>query len=457
MKSKVVVLFVTILMFVSSIGSVNLLANEGTGSGYDIEMILDCINEPEPINFITKNGETAVFTYDGDKKRLSKEIAEQGTIYEYSGDMLISEKRNDIQISYLYGKNDLQEEICTGLLYNGKTYWYGYDEEGRINYILDEVGNYICEYVYNEGVAPAVYEFTDTGVKLNESLWFIGNVNPLRYYGWYYDQEIMCYYLGKGVYYDISTNEYINNEYSLNEIRLHELFSDSTRNSTMPDIVYEIISDYTLKMGSQTYGATDYESVSESAWKQGKRWYDGIDEAEVIARCIFGENDGIDRENDRIAEAVVIANRVAEERGGQTTAYGVVTARSQFSTINPGNYSSSVSETKRARKALNKTEARTQQAILLAVTVCHTIDHSEMSLIYKFPEYIEKQTEFLGLNAVKSKNWMSVQGNQWYYGSQAIKNVVLAGEVKLSSPGNTIEILDQYEGYNIFFNYGTEK
>lgn len=67
MKSKVVVLFVTILMFVSSIGSVNLLANEGTGSGYDIEMILDCINEPEPINFITKNGETAVFTYDGDK------------------------------------------------------------------------------------------------------------------------------------------------------------------------------------------------------------------------------------------------------------------------------------------------------------------------------------------------------------------------------------------------------
>lgn len=36
--------------------------------------------------------------------------------------------------------------------------------------------------------------------------------------------------------------------------------------------------------------------MTENQWNNGKCWYDGLNQTEVIARCIFGENNGEKRE-----------------------------------------------------------------------------------------------------------------------------------------------------------------
>lgn len=461
MKQKKLVLIALLLLFVNYMNTVNLLASEQDGSNrnmYVTKDILECINEPEPITAITKNEAVVTFTYDEDKRRIKKEREGNITTYTYMGENIISENRGSISILYFYKTEaDSLKEMYDGFIYEDTRYWFGYNEDGRIDYLLDTEGNCICQYMYSDSLIPTVYQYEDGELDLCADPEFVGNINPVRYYGWYYDLETMCYYLGKGIYYDATCNEYINNEYSINEEKLYHLFGNGAR-SSMPAIVYEITTDYSLKMGSSTFDASAYSPVSESAWNQGQRWYDGVDETEVIARCIYAENTGADRRNDRIAEAVVIANRVAEKRGGNTTAYGVVTARSQFSSINPGTYPLSKSETGNARAAMDKTKAKYQEAILLAITISHTIDHSEISLIYDLPEYIDTQAEFLGVNYVKDYNLFSVQGNQWYYNSNAIKNVAIAGVELISSAGNTIETLYAYyqKGYNVFFNYGTE-
>ena len=86
-----------------------------------------------------------------------------------------------------------------GIRYNGVNYVYRKDAQGNIIAILDSYGNAVVEYSYD---AWGNNNVGGTSVTL-------GNLNPFRYRGYYYDTETKLYYL-QTRYYDPEVGRFIN-------------------------------------------------------------------------------------------------------------------------------------------------------------------------------------------------------------------------------------------------------
>ena len=131
-----------------------------------------------------------------------------GTSFEYDG-MGRRIKKNDIEYSYdcngrLIKQSDGLEYYydTTGLLgfsYNDRNYVYRKDIQGNIIGILDNIGRVVVEYNYD---AWGRHTVSGSNVAL-------GNKNPFRYRGYYYDTETELYYL-QSRYYDPKLCRFIN-------------------------------------------------------------------------------------------------------------------------------------------------------------------------------------------------------------------------------------------------------
>lgn len=86
-----------------------------------------------------------------------------------------------------------------GIRYNGVNYVYRKDAQGNIIAILDSYGNAVVEYSYD---AWGNNNVGGTSVTL-------GNLNPFRYRGYYYDTETKLYFL-QTRYYDQKIGRFIN-------------------------------------------------------------------------------------------------------------------------------------------------------------------------------------------------------------------------------------------------------
>ena len=84
-------------------------------------------------------------------------------------------------------------------------YYYRKDIRGDIINILDNNGNVVVKYVYD---AWGNHKVLDAAGTENTSDDFIGNINPIRYRGYYYDTETNLYYLISR-YYDPETGRFI--------------------------------------------------------------------------------------------------------------------------------------------------------------------------------------------------------------------------------------------------------
>lgn len=89
--------------------------------------------------------------------------------------------------------------------YNGSTYIYRKDVQGNIISLLDSNGRIVVKYAYDAWGNHTVY---DANGNINTDENFIGNINPFRYRGYYYDEEMSLYYL-KSRYYDPETGRFI--------------------------------------------------------------------------------------------------------------------------------------------------------------------------------------------------------------------------------------------------------
>ena len=121
------------------------------------------------------------FTYDVVGRRVSKD----NITYDYDVNGRLIRQSNGI--SYIYDHNSL-----IGFKYNNKTYFYRRDILGNIIAILDSVGAVVVEYIYDAWGNHTVTDYTSIG---------LGNINPYRYKGYYYDTEIGLYFL-KTRFYD---------------------------------------------------------------------------------------------------------------------------------------------------------------------------------------------------------------------------------------------------------------
>ena len=110
--------------------------------------------------------------------------------YYYDGDKLVTEIKDSNRLDFLYDESGL----LYGFIFNNTNkYFYVRDILQNILGIIDESGNLVVKYDYN--AFGKILSVEDT------SGLSIGELNPFRYKGYYYDSEIEMYYC-KSRYYN---------------------------------------------------------------------------------------------------------------------------------------------------------------------------------------------------------------------------------------------------------------
>jgi RHS repeat-associated protein len=118
------------------------------------------------------------------------------TEYYLDGYKVLLEKTGSNTIRYTY---DIDGTLIS-FNYNGTEYYYVTNIFGDITHIIDSAGSLMVEYQY-DAYGNTIYEY-DSGLGLSE-------INPYRYRGFRYDNDIGLYYL-QSRYYNPETGRFIN-------------------------------------------------------------------------------------------------------------------------------------------------------------------------------------------------------------------------------------------------------
>ena len=147
---------------------------------------------------IANGSHTVSYQYDSNSIRTKKTVDGVTTEYFLNGSTVLTQVTGDTQLDFFY--DDLGNAL--GFIRNSTDkYYYIRNLQNDVVGILDASGTQVVEYVYDtwgklEGV---------TGTMAAT----IGRENPLRYRGYYYDEETGFYYL-QSRYYDPEIGRFIN-------------------------------------------------------------------------------------------------------------------------------------------------------------------------------------------------------------------------------------------------------
>ena len=142
------------------------------------------------------------FTYDAGGVRQSKTANGVTTSYFTEGNRIHREERSDGKtLLYAYDASGL-----ASITYNGTLYFVQKNFQGDIVALVDQNGNVVAKYVYDAWGNGKVCNASGTE---NTSSSFIGNINPFRYRGYYYDVETGLYYL-QTRYYEPRAGRFLN-------------------------------------------------------------------------------------------------------------------------------------------------------------------------------------------------------------------------------------------------------
>ena len=142
------------------------------------------------------------YTYDMAGVRSSKTVG--STTYKYdtlSGKVMRQSWGSNV-IDFVYDENNQPY----AMRYNGTVYYYVLNVQGDVVGLLNSSGAIAAKYTYDPWGKVTVQNPSGT---TNASSSFIGNINPLRYRGYYYDTETGFYYL-QSRYYDPAICRFIN-------------------------------------------------------------------------------------------------------------------------------------------------------------------------------------------------------------------------------------------------------
>ena len=134
------------------------------------------------------------FSYDGQGRRIAK--GNISYIYDSQGRLL--KQSNDLEFFY-------DHSGVSSVKHDGKTYFYRKDILGNIIALLDTSGAVVVKYTYDAWGYNGVSDINGNVISDENH---IGNLNPFRYRGYYYDTETELYFL-KTRYYDPEVGRFI--------------------------------------------------------------------------------------------------------------------------------------------------------------------------------------------------------------------------------------------------------
>lgn len=135
---------------------------------------------------ISDGANTVSFTYDEFGMRTTKTAGGITTNYVYENGKLLREVTGSEKIDFVYGSDGI-----IGFRTGNKNYLYRKNVFGDVTEIYSDNGTLVGKYSYTA--------FGECIVKVNEG--GIAEKNPIRYRGYYYDEEMSLYYL-ESRYYD---------------------------------------------------------------------------------------------------------------------------------------------------------------------------------------------------------------------------------------------------------------
>ena len=141
------------------------------------------------------NGNT--FTYDGRGRRAGKNSLT--FLYDAEGNLV--KQSNGLEFYYDF-------EGIAACKYNGNTYIYITDGLGNVIALIDSNGNEVVQYWYDAWGNHKVVN--SSGVEITDQN-HIGNLNPFRYRGYYFDRETGLYFL-QTRYYDPEIGRFLNRD-----------------------------------------------------------------------------------------------------------------------------------------------------------------------------------------------------------------------------------------------------
>ena len=134
------------------------------------------------------------YTYDENGIRTSKTVNGITTSYNTKDGVILYQTDGTDTLYFQYDTSG----VPLGFIWNGTQYFYITNQMGDVISITDVQGNELAQYSYDEW-----------GNTLSTSDNDIANINPLRYRGYYYDNETSYYYL-QSRYYDPCICRFIN-------------------------------------------------------------------------------------------------------------------------------------------------------------------------------------------------------------------------------------------------------
>ena len=146
-------------------------------------------------------GQTVKYAYDMAGVRSSKQVGD--TTYSYttlSGKVMRQAWGDNNALEFVYDDSSQPFAVIYKHGSAAELYYYLVNAQGDVAAILDSSGTMVASYNYDAWGSCTVYNSSDAA---------IGDLNPLRYRGYYYDAETGFYYL-QSRYYDPAICRFIN-------------------------------------------------------------------------------------------------------------------------------------------------------------------------------------------------------------------------------------------------------
>ena len=148
-------------------------------------------------NAVLSDGTAISYKYNDSGIRTQKTVGGVTTDYFLDGSKIVAQKTGNNTTWYYYDGDGTREAIE----YGGNVYYYFYNAQGDVVGLFDNNLNVVVEYIYDSwGNVLSI-----TGSLANT----LGQDNPFRYRGYYFDSDTGLYYLNSR-YYDANTGRFIN-------------------------------------------------------------------------------------------------------------------------------------------------------------------------------------------------------------------------------------------------------